>query len=438
MKKLSVIFLAGVLVLAFTLPASAEMDFKWGGLWRTRAHMNRQYSGTTDESADFTRLDNRLRLQMTFQFSDNLKIFNDIEWDAVAGSNVSGGRDTPVGTLDRDSLRWRVAYVEFNQGPTNHRVGLQDYALGNGFIFDDRFAGYRGVYISDQLRIPFIWIKNQEGGEGEFNFDKDVDYYATMPNFTFGKGRVEIPILYAYSKDASDAEVFDWYTGANQPVQLSGTYRNVNLYYVGVNGNYDFDMFSMYGAFIYNGGDFDNVVGGTPIKTDVGAWLFNIGAEGKLGPVGLFGEFTYATGDDNPNDTDFDGYMPLLGNGRGWSEIMGEGDLDVQASANSPGTRITNVWYVGGGADYNLTEALQVSCSLWYARLNDKEQTARPDESLGTEIDGKISYKLIENLKLDLYGAYMWASDGTYQAGYDGPTEQKDPYELGVRLQMSF
>jgi len=107
------------------------------------------------------------------------------------------------------------------------------------------------------------------------------------------------------------------------------------------------------------------------------------------------------------------------------------GTFDNQTTANSPGSQISNLWFVGGGADYKIIESLKLSMDLWYAQLAEKGTA--DDELLGTELDFKATWKIMPKLNLDLIAAYLFAGDGTY-AG----SSQADPYELGARLSLSF
>ena len=162
-------------------------------------------------------------------------------------------------------------------------------------------------------------------------------------------------------------------------------------------------------------------------------YLFALGAKGAVGPVGLHGEFFYASGDDNPDDNDQDAFFPFNGASYYWSEIMGKGIFDNQVSANSPGDVITNIWAINGGGDYNFLENLKLTFDIWYAEIVEKAYFQADDTVLGTELDLKATYRIMPNLNLDLVAAYLFRGDGTH-AG----TNSVDPYELGMRLALSF
>ena len=77
-------------------------------------------------------------------------------------------------------------------------------------------------------------------------------------------------------------------------------------------------------------------------------------------------------------------------------------------------------------------DKLKVTADLWWAKLAE-ENTFGEDE-LGIEADVIITYQLVEGLNLDIVGAYLFAGDAL---SADGKND-KDPYELGTRLSLSF
>jgi outer membrane protein W len=115
-----------------------------------------------------------------------------------------------------------------------------------------------------------------------------------------------------------------------------------------------------------------------------------------------------------------------------WAEIMGYGLTDNQASANSPADKISNIQAYNLGVGFKATDKLSFKADVWYARLMEDTLTAKSG-ALGTEIDLRMTYMLLRNLKLDLVGAYLFAGSSTY----DGPGSE-NPYELVAQLSFSF
>ena len=64
---------------------------------------------------------------------------------------------------------------------------------------------------------------------------------------------------------------------------------------------------------------------------------------------------------------------------------------------------------------------------VWYAALTEDDEFG--DTDLGLELDGKLSYALMDNLNADFILAYLFAGDAT---------GDEDVFEGGVRLSLSF
>jgi outer membrane protein W len=106
---------------------------------------------------------------------------------------------------------------------------------------------------------------------------------------------------------------------------------------------------------------------------------------------------------------------------------MGLGTFDMAASNGSPANSITNIMAVNVGVKIKPMDKLTLNADVWYAAL--AEDDANGETDLGTEVDVKVTYALMDNLNLDLVGAYLFAGDAT---GDD------DPVEVGARLSLKF
>jgi hypothetical protein len=412
MKKFGILALAALLVVAFTVPAMA-VESSFGGYWRTRFITQQNFSGDDSEAQDLQRVDTRTRLYYTATFHENLKFVNKFEFDAVWG-------DQGYGDIGADGVAVEVknSYADFNLGDFNFKVGVQGATLARGFLFSDDFAGSVITYKGETFAFPFIWIKAYEGGMGLDANDADYDYYAIAPVFSMGICKINPYMLYAYSDNAGP------YTG--------NTISEIDVYYIGLDLDFNFDGGGAWFTGIINGGESETPVTGNTV--DRSGYLLGAGGNMDLGPVNIYGQIFYATGDDGNDASDDDSFFSPAGSSYYWSEIMGFGIFDQQDSANSPDDNITNILAFNLGVAFSPMEKMKVNIDLWNASL-DEPNVAGGDDDLGTEVDLKITYKLLEGLNLDLVGAYLFAGDGTYKpvAG-----EDEDPYELGARLSLSF
>jgi hypothetical protein len=411
MKKLLTGLLAVGLVLALTLPASA-FDSEFGGYWRTRAYMQRDFTGSDTEGKDLQQVDTRTRLFYTAVFSEDFKFVNAFEFNNTWGDTVGGD----IGTDGTGIFRIKHSYANFNLGPVNFLIGLQPRVLHRGFVFDDDFAGAAVTFKGSGFSIPFIWMKAYEGGAGKDKNDNDVDYYALKPTFSFGNGSVTPTLAYIYSKDASS-----WSA-------MSGN-KEVKVWYAGLDADLKFGAGSLWFTGIYEGGDAELVLpAGTTI--DVKAYLLALGGSVNAGPADIHGQVFYATGDDTATK-DYEAFYVPRGQSYYWAEIMGFGIFDNQASTGSPADQISNILAANIGVGFKASDKMTIALDVWHAKLAEKN--AAGDDTLGTEIDLKLTYSLMKNLNLDVVGAYLFAGDATYKGAND-----KNPVEIGTRLSFSF
>jgi hypothetical protein len=420
MKKLLVLSLAVVMVVAFTLPASA-FESVFGGYWRTRAFSQQDFSGLDDSAQDVSRVDTRTRLYYTAILNDNLKFVNRFEFDAVWG-------DTGYGDIGTDGQVFEIkqSYADFTVGALRFTVGAQGHQIGRGFVFDDDYAGVTASFKMGDHLIPFTWARINEGGTN--NNSQDADLFALWPVFQLGEAFTLNPYLvYEYSDNTGRSGA-----PANAIASIPAAADDgVGIYWIGANVDASLGAFNLWGTAIYQGGNADST---TVDDFDVQAYLFALGGNVPLGPASLHGQFVYASGDDDATDNDLEAFFGPNGQSYYWSEIMGFGTFDNQVSAGSPGNKISNIWFANIGATIQPMEKLSLTGDIWYASL--VEENANNDDVLGVEVDIKASYQLIEGLNLDVVGAYLFADDATTTSSTI--TNDENPWEVGTRLSLSF
>ena len=419
MKKFAVVLFAAAMVLAFALPASA-IEHKFGGYFRWVGASYNNLSGqdkvdVTGSAGDLQLMDSRTRLYYTAKFSDDFKFVNKFEIDWTYGGPDGGG---DIGT-DGKIFEVKNSYLDFNYwNDLNFKIGLQGTSFGRGAVFDDDFAGIMASYVQPgrKLIVPFVWIKAIEGGIGINANKMDVDGFGLNPFWRTGNWVINPFGLLWYSDNATE---------------LDSDIDDLTIYYLGLSVDYKFKNGSAWGSFIYQGGETEDAT--TRATTDVSAYAFMVGGDTNVGPVGLSAQFNWFSGDDDPLDGDRNDYFILEGPGyNNTSELLGKGFLFSQRPAEGIWDDPNNVWMIGGAAKYNIVKSLQLKADLWYSELVE-EKIIGGSKSLGTEVDLKVTWKMVNKLKLEAVGAYLFAGDGFY----DG-TNAKDPWELGARLSLSF
>jgi hypothetical protein len=427
MKKLFVVLLALGLVVAFSVPACA-VDNIFGGYWRTRAFMQKDFNGIDDGAADIQRIDTRTRLYYTAKFSDNFKFVNKFEMDAVWGDAAATG----YGDIGADGVKVEVknSYVDFTIDSVNAKIGVQTYGLARGFLFSDDVAGAVVTYKGDGVSVPFAWLKAYEGSDGKTadSNDGDVDYYTIAPKFSIDKVTVNPYVMWATSDDYSAWQTSGT-TRLDYPEAADVDFEEFDLYYLGLDANANLGAASVWFTGIYEMGTVGEPDG--PGEIDLAAYLVALGGSTKVGAASVHGQVFYATGQD-PDDNDATQFWVPKGSCYYWSEIMGLGIFDAQDSNASCDDNISNIVAFNIGATVKPMDKVSVTLDLWNAAL--VEDDANGENSLGTEVDLKVSYALLENLKLEAVAAYLFAGDATTGKA----TNDANPYELGTRLSFSF
>ncbi|MGB5986002.1 MAG: alginate export family protein [Desulfobacterales bacterium] len=451
MKKRFAWLLAAFLVLALAWPVAA-VEHEFGGYWRTRffaqdgfgvqedtpiievTEVTDPVTGAVSTSSavvgntnqDASQVDTRTRLYYTAKFSDNFKFVNKFEFDAVWGEAPSLGGYGDIGA-DGVKVEIKNSYVDFNLGPHRFEVGVQGFLLAKGFLFDDDGPGIKAIFkAADNIYLPLIWLRVNEGGAGknlvgDDNNDGDVDALIFYPSIYFAKETRLYP-HFAY--------LFSDYYGDYEKSAIPGA-GELSVYTIGLEWDQVIGALSYGLSGVWQGGDVEAVPGGP--KLDFKGWLVQAQAAYDLGSASVNGEFLYASGDDTPLDADFDFFFNPVGASYYWAEIMGLGIFDTQVPGNAPGDQMSNLMFFKVGCDFKPMDNLKLKADLYYAKLAE-ENFLTGEDDLGTELDLVATYALMDGLNLDLVGAYLWAGDGLSPTG----DAQDDPWEVGARLSLSF
>jgi hypothetical protein len=409
MKKVLILGLAALLVFAFTLPASA-LESVFGGYWRTRAFSQQRFSGDDSSDQDLSRVDTRTRLYYTAILNDNLKFVNQFEWNVDWG-DTNGGDAGADGT---GIIRIRASYVDATMGPVRMTIGQQSLGWARGFIYSDQGSMLTLSTKMGEHLLPFTWLKINEGFTD--NNAKDIDVVGFYPVFNFGDSFSLNPfIIYGYSKegDAASSNPFSTYGQNTAPIGFVND-DGLGIYYLGVNADATLGSFNLWGTGIYQGGKRETTVSGVS-NVDVKAYLVAGGLAVPVGPASLHGQAFYASGDDDPLDSDYEAFFGIDGRSRGWSyywaEIMGNGVFDAQTSAGATANP-SNLWAANFGVGLKPMEKLSLNGDLWYASL--VEDDSNGNKKLGFELDLKATYQLVEGMSMELVAAYLFADDSGY------------------------
>jgi hypothetical protein len=451
MKKLSVLLVAAIMVLALTMPAAA-FENEFGGYWRTRFITDTGFSGSSRNQTQDTNLtDTRTRLYYTAKFSDNLKFVNKFEINASWGGNGTYGQ---VGADATDAFRIKNSYVDFKLGQQRFNVGVQGFELARGYLFNDDAAGIKAIFkVNDAVYLPFIYMKLYEGTKGYINGKSASDYdmaaYVFYPTIYLNKDNTLKPhVAYLTSENASLAK------GKGLPLAPPGV-TNVDLWTAGLEYDGKIGIFDLGATGIFQFGDAktpNGFLGNGKDKLNYKGYLFDLFGGVNLGPANIHLKGIYASGNEKNDLKNGDmnafvnpGVKDNIGASYYWAEIMGDGIIDNQTPIGAPGDKISNLWVGNVGASYKVLPTLKFSADIWYAKHANEVQIAsatvdnKYSSDLGTELDLVASYTIVDNLKLDLIGAYLWAGDAiTKNLATNDPNGNVNPYELAAMLSLAF
>lgn len=395
MKKIiasgvGLMLLSGV---AVTSAMAAESQF--GGYWRTRFTFDDNMTG--DDSGSNYITDTRTRLYYTAKFNDHFKFVNKFEFDAKWG-------DTSLGDVGADGKDFEIknSYVDYTMGMVNAKLGIQGAKIARGLMFDDDFSGAVVTADMGSFKLPVLYATAVDE-EVRDNSAGDAHLVSVMPSIQVSDALMLTPHV-TYGNAAR-----------GQDFALNTDFDESDLYWVGMDVDFKMEAASVWGTFIYNGGDVDD--------DDVSAFLVAAGAEAGI----VHGQAFYVSGDDDAADGDRDDFQSPLGSSYYWSEIMGFGIFDNSGSNGSPEDHLSNIWAANLGVTLKPAEKITTKFDVWYAQL--AEENAAGDDELGLEFDAVVTYALEDNLNVDFVFAYLVADDAT---GDD------DVMEGGVRVSLAF
>lgn len=396
-SALGLAMVGGVATTAFAV------ENQFGGYWRTWVYYADQMH---QDDSDALIESNRTRLYYTAKFSDDFKFVNKFEFDSQWGDDDAGD----IGA-DGHNFELKNSYADFNLGTVNTKVGIMGTTVARGFLFDDDFSGVlvTPTFGDNALTLGYLAISNSDLDDNADDVGSDNGMFLAQLSLKPSETLAVTPyVLYNHGTDVTlSSELTD----------------DVDVYYAGVDVDVQTDAMSLWSTLIYNGGEYGD--------TDVSAFLGAFGLDAGV----AHGSFVYSTGDDDENDGDMNAFVPASGASFYWSEILGYGMFDdaspmdgryVGEGVSVAADGISDLIAVNAGVTFKPMDKMTLSGDVWYASL--AQDNAAGDNYVGTELDGKLTYSIFENLSADLVVAYLFAGD----------VIEEDVTEAGVQLSLKF
>jgi hypothetical protein len=496
MKRNLMVLLAGLLVVVMASPLYAAPDIKVNGQIRTRLRywVDLDLDSDLKGGADRRYFDVRSRLGVDAKLSDGVRAVIQMEKYFDFGNNGPAGvtsaqRSTSAAGIDPPGpARGNLAtFSDTSQGPYIRQAwidfaipGLQEegirfqagrsfFRVGHGFLWGNSLTGEDGLTLYGPLgpgnfKIRWAMTENQsatQGGRARFG-DNELMHWAVDYKFDVAeKQNVEI-----YFVGQTDRAVDNYSSLIHGP--LGGPVRHGQDYWVG--GAYTgvagpvalkAELIGQFGKtrknVCFNPGTGPATAAtctSSSTTTDIsrsGAMFAYAEGTYKVTPsfnVGM--SATFATGDDDPTDDDYNNFVSPLAEWttsptRVWTDSQFfHGNRSARNIGNPTTNRRYNFWGRGSedvdsaastgdnGTAYS-PGAFELQFKTKYTF--NKEVTGlfniipvwaanQPDSSgryMGTEIDGKIGYKPYKNLVINGYFGYFF-SGGFFDVSSTGTT----------------
>ncbi len=226
---------------------------------------------------------------------------------------------------------------------------------------------------------------------------------------------------------------------------------DLSIFAIGASGNIKSGNIFANFDFIYEGGSVDQVAFtgydglGKTDDFDLNAWFAHIDLGYNFGNAKLKYTFWYASGDDDSNDGDFDGFMSV--------DVDISNSVTLMEGVYTDDDYFVETPYIGDkgfimnqlSLDYKASKKLMLGTSIMYMMTaedieyyddNGKKQS---DDSLGFEWNAYLKYKLYKNLEFAMNAAYLFAGDAMdyWEVDCDGNSDE-DIFVSTARIRYKF
>jgi len=267
--------------------------------------------------------------------------------------------------------------------------------------------------------------------------------------------------LYFYKDDPEGAAAI---TDRGYEIRLFARNAEFSMYTIGVDGGYnmalgDGKLFFKWDA-MYQGGEINNATftptapgdqTGTALPGssagedfDVSAYFLHLDVGFNLDKIALTYTFWYASGDDDPEDSDFEGYMAVdvdsFDNHILFESLTDDNVFTERHYLLDKGFIMNKVRF-----DYKATDRLKVGAAVMYMltaediEYIDNNGDSQSEDTIGFEIDADMSYTLFQGLTFNPAAGYLFADDAMdyFEEDADGSSDE-DIFRLMSSIRYKF
>jgi hypothetical protein len=375
-----------------------------------------------------------LKYRFWFEAADDDENVKGVYAVEIGGIRFGEGSDGDF-SGDGVDIETRWAYFDFQtpgvERKMRWRMGLTPWKI-NSFFWQETATGltlYGDAF--EMMDYQIAWIRPVDKLATNSDDDEldDLDILYGRLNFApADKLKVGLFGLYFHSKEDAPDTVGprDWL------VKQFDDVASFDFWTIGVDGNWGYGNFFLNWDLVYQNGDIKNVIwdpnaqGGDSFEPrtatgesfDLDAWFGHADAGYKFGSHKLTYTFWYASGDDNPNDNDFEGYL-AVDLDRDDNISLFEGLYTDDSTYFTERPYMLDKGFVMNKLawDFQVSEKMTVgSAGMYMMTSEDIEYTnfdggSESNDEIGFELNGYLKYMLYQNVEFKINAGYLWAGD---------------------------
>lgn len=469
MKKIGLIF--AILALAGLATPAAAVDFAFHGDMNNRFLLYTNHSDWLQneqtgiiEDGTVDAYYGELKYRFWFEAADDESRVKGVYAVEIGGIRFGEGADGDF-SGDGIDVETRWAYLDFQTPGVEQKMrwsmGLMGWNV-NSFFWQETATGLKLYGKAGQMTdYELAWIRPLDKLATSDANDKldDLDIlYGRLNLKPVDKLKVGLFGLYFHSHEETPAAAGprDWLLKNIDDV------ASFNIWTLGLDGSWGLGNLFFNWDLIYQGGKINNVIwnpndqpGDTFIARtaagdsfDLSAWFGHADVGYKLGSHKLTYTFWYASGDDDPNDDDFEGYLAV--------DLDRDDNISIfEGLYTDDSTYFTERPYLLDKGfvmnklawDFQVSDKMTVGAAgMYMLTAEDIEYTNatggnEANDEIGFELNGYLKYMLYKNVEFKINAGYLWAGDAMDAfetgAGRDGSSDE-DIFGSSFRIRYQF
>lgn len=311
------------------------------------------------------------------------------------------------------------------------RMGLQPFTV-NSFYWRETIMGVRAYGAVNGVDWEAAWLRPvRDENKDPDKKVKDMDAFYGRINFS-PVDNLKMGVFAVFHRgdpNNKNPAAFATITSQNYELKKLGNKFDTRIFTTGTDGSWTRNNVFAKWDLIYETGNIDNAdfglsyngigyidnTGRSGVNNEdfeLSAYLLHVDVGFKMAAWKFTYTFWYASGDDDPNDDNFDAFMAV--------DIDRKDSICIfKASFTDDDTFTEKDYILDKGfimnklaADYKAGKKLTIGAGIMYMMTaEDIEYGPYSDDKIGLEVDGYLKYKLYDNLEFAINAGYLFADD---------------------------